>query len=105
MSFAFAVWGSLVALGTAYLWLLGASDLAPAELADALRRSLTAADLIEAVTKPMVFALVIAVIATVNGSRAGRDPEGIGDAATQTMIGAVTSILLIDLLYVLMPKW
>jgi phospholipid/cholesterol/gamma-HCH transport system permease protein len=53
----------------------------------------------------MVFALVIAVIATVNGSRAGRDPEGIGDAATQTMIGAVTSILLIDLLYVLMPKW
>jgi len=105
MSFAFAVWGSLVALGTAYLWLLGATDLAPAALADALRRSLTAADLIEAVTKPMVFALVIAVIATVNGSRAGRDPEGIGDAATQTMIGAVTSILLIDLLYVLMPKW
>jgi phospholipid/cholesterol/gamma-HCH transport system permease protein len=48
-----------------------------------------------------VFALTIALIATVNGSSAGRDPEGIAQAATQTMIGSVTTILLIDLLFVL----
>jgi phospholipid/cholesterol/gamma-HCH transport system permease protein len=38
MSFAFAVWGSLVTLGTALLWLLMVSDVNPADLADALRR-------------------------------------------------------------------
>ena len=52
----------------------------------------------------MLFALVIALIATVNGSTAGRDPEGISRAATRTMIAAVTTILLIDLLFALWPE-
>lgn len=51
----------------------------------------------------MVFALAVAVIATVNGTAAGRDVEGIGRAATATMVGAVTAILLIDLGFVLTP--
>ncbi|MGB5834088.1 MAG: ABC transporter permease [Thiohalocapsa sp.] len=103
MSFAFVVWGSLITLGTALLWLLTVSDVAPADLVDALRLSLTPADLAQALAKPLLFALVIALIATVNGSVAGRDPEGISQAATQTMIGAVTTILLIDLLFALWP--
>jgi phospholipid/cholesterol/gamma-HCH transport system permease protein len=65
---------------------------------------LTLGDLAEALVKPLLFALVIALIATVNGSIAGRDPEGISRAATQTMIGAVTTILLIDLLFALWPN-
>jgi phospholipid/cholesterol/gamma-HCH transport system permease protein len=104
MSFAFAVWGSLVTLGTALLWLLTVSDVDPADLADALRRVLTLGDLVEALVKPLLFALAIALIATVNGSLAGRDPEGISRAATRTMIGAVTAILLIDLLFALWPQ-
>ncbi|MCF7982819.1 MAG: ABC transporter permease [Thiohalocapsa sp.] len=101
MSFAFAVWGSLVTLGAAFLWLVAATDLAAVDLIDALMRSLTAGNLLQALSKPLVFALLIALIATVNGSAAERDPEGIGRAATQTMIGSVTTILLIDLLFVL----
>lgn len=104
MSFAFAVWGALVTLGTALLWLLIVADVNPADLADALRQALTPGDLVEALGKPMLFALVIALIATVNGSTAGRDPEGISRAATRTMIAAVTTILLIDLLFALWPE-
>lgn len=70
---------------------------------DALKQALTPGDLLEALGKPLVFALAIALIATVNGTLAGRDPAGIGRAATGTMIGAVTAILLIDLLFVLIP--
>ena len=103
MSFAFAIWGSLVTLGVALLWLLMASDIHLADLANALRQSLRLADLIEALVKPLLFAVIIALIATVNGSMAGRDPDGIGRAATQTMIGAVTAILLIDLMFALWP--
>ena len=104
MSFAFAVWGSLITLGTAAIWLLAVADVNPADLIDALRLSLTPADLAEALSKPLLFALVIALIATVNGSSAGRDPEGISEAATRTMVGAVTTILLIDLLFALWPN-
>jgi len=40
-------------------------------------------------------------MATVNGTLAGRDPDGIARAATRTMIGAVVAILLTDLAFVL----
>lgn len=105
MSFAFVIWGSLVTLGVALLWLLMESDVNAADLADALRQSLVLTDLIEALAKPLLFAIVIALIATVNGSLAGRDPDGIGRAATQTMLGAVTAILLIDLMFALWPRY
>ncbi|WP_462330687.1 MlaE family ABC transporter permease [Thiohalocapsa halophila] len=104
MSFAFLVWGSLVTVGTAFLWLFLFSDVPPYQLVDAVRNTLGPYDLREAISKPLVFAVVIALIATVNGTIAGRDPELIGEAATRTMIAAVTSILLIDLLFVLWPE-
>lgn len=104
MSFAFLVWGSLVTVGTAYLWLFLFSEVPPYQLLDAVRGTLGPYDLREAIAKPLVFALVIALIATVNGTVAGRDPELIGEAATRTMIAAVTSILLIDLLFALWPE-
>jgi phospholipid/cholesterol/gamma-HCH transport system permease protein len=104
MSFAFLVWGSLVTVGTAYLWLFLFSDVPPYQLVNAVRGALEPSDVREALIKPFVFAVVIALIATVNGSLAGRDPEAIGEAATRTMIAAVTSILLIDLLFALWPE-
>jgi phospholipid/cholesterol/gamma-HCH transport system permease protein len=104
MSFALLVWGSLVTIGTAYVWMGLFSEVPPYQMMDAVRQTLGADELREAVSKPLVFAVVIALIATVNGSVAGRDPESIGEAGTRTMIGAVTAILLIDLLYVLWPE-
>ena len=104
MSAAFVVWGSLVTVGTAYLWLFLVADVPPYQLIDAVRSTLGPFDVREALAKPFVFAVVIALIATVNGTIAGRDPEAIGEAATRTMIAAVSSILLIDLLFVLWPE-
>ncbi|NEX19246.1 ABC transporter permease [Thiorhodococcus mannitoliphagus] len=101
MSFAFTVWGSLVTLATAGLWLWGMAGLSPASLLGAFGRALAPGDLIEALLKPLLFSLLVALIATVNGTAAGRDPEGISQAATRTMIGAVAAILIADLLIVL----
>jgi phospholipid/cholesterol/gamma-HCH transport system permease protein len=103
MSFALTVWGNLVALGAAMLWLVIVADVPLYLFNDALRQALEPLDLLEALTKPLIFALVIALIATTNGTAAGRDVAGVGQAATETMIAAVTSILLIDLVFVLAP--
>jgi phospholipid/cholesterol/gamma-HCH transport system permease protein len=103
MSFAFAVWGSLITCATAFLWLMAAADLPLALVLDAVRLALDPDDVIRALSKPLVFAVAIALIATVNGTLAERDAAGVGRAATRTMIGAVTAILLIDLLFVLAP--
>jgi len=103
MSFAFAVWGSLVTYTAAVLWLWGTAGVPPTLFLDALTQALGPGDVFEALGKPLVFALVIALIATVNGTLAGRDPAGVSRAATGTMIGAVTAILLIDLLFIMLP--
>jgi len=103
MSFAFAVWGTLVTFAAAYCWLWVFADIPPSQFLDAMRRGLEFQDLFEALAKPLIFALLIALIAAVNGTNAGRAPEGISEAATRTMIGAVTAILLADLLFILLP--
>ncbi|MGA7983531.1 MAG: ABC transporter permease [Chromatiaceae bacterium] len=104
MSFAFAVWGTLVTFGALLLWLWGAAGVPPALVVDSLRQALTPGDLLEALGKPVVFALLIALIASVNGTSAGRDSEGTSRAATRTMIAAVTAILLTDLAFAFLRR-
>ena len=104
MSFAFTVWGAFIAYASAFTWLWADAGIPPALFLDTLRRSLTPGDLLQALTKPLVFAVIIALIATVNGTTAGRDPRGIAGAATRTMIGAVTAILITDLAFILAPR-
>lgn len=101
MSFAFVVWGTLVTISAALLWLWGSAGVPPALFLDALRHALTPADLLLGMGKPLVFALLIALIATVNGIMARRGPGGIGRAATRTMIGGIAAILLADLIFVI----
>ena len=102
MSFAFAVWMTLITFGAALLWLWSTAGIAPAQFLEALRQALSPSDLAEALLKPVVFALLAALIAGVNGSLAGRDPDGVARAATRTMIGAVAAILLADLAFILL---
>ena len=97
MSFAFAVWGGLMTFIAAFLWLSLETAVPPALFLDAFTSVIAPADLLEAIGKPLLFALLIGLIATVNGTAAGRDPQGVGAAATRTMIGAVAAILLADL--------
>ena len=68
------------------------------EAREAIRRG------VSKLAKPMLFALLIALIATINGTAAGRDPLSVGEAATRTMIGAVAAILLADLVVILLVR-
>jgi phospholipid/cholesterol/gamma-HCH transport system permease protein len=102
MSFAFAVWSTLVTFASAGVWLWGTAGIPLPLFADMVRSSFQPGDLMAAFLKPPAFALVIAIIATVNGNLAGRGPDSIPRAASRTMIGAVTAILLLDLLFVLL---
>lgn len=104
MSFAFAVWASLVTFAASFLWLWLVVELPPALFLESLRSVLGPADLLESILKPMLFALLIALIASVNGTAAGRDPLNVGEAATRTMIGAVTAILIADLAVILLVR-
>lgn len=104
MSFAFVVWGSLVTFAVAGGWLWARVGVSPALFLEILADALRIGALVEALVKPLLFAVLIALIATVNGTQAGRLPTGIAGAATRTMIGAVTAILVTDLLYIILLR-
>lgn len=101
LSFAFMVWGSVISLLSLFLWLALVADVPPVLFMTALRDALTPADLLLALVKPMVYALAVALLATVHGIGAGRAADGAARAATGTMVGAVAAILLIDLVFLL----
>lgn len=104
MSFGFVVWVSLVTFAAAFLWLWAQVNIPPAMFLDALGQTLTPSDLLEALAKPLLFAVLIALIATINGTAANRDPQGIGEAATRTMIGAIAAILVADFAVILLAR-
>ena len=102
MSFDLTVWVGLTTCTALATWLWARVGVPPALFVDALQQSVDLADLFEALAKPLIFAVAIALIASVCGLAAGRDPDGLGRAATRTVIGAVTAILLTDLVFVLL---
>jgi phospholipid/cholesterol/gamma-HCH transport system permease protein len=102
MSFALTVWVGVVTGVALVAWLWGRAGVPLALFVDALRQSLDPTDLAQALAKPLIFAVVVALIASVCGLAAGRDPDGLGRAATRTMIGAVAAILVTDLVFVLL---
>lgn len=104
MSFAFVVWGTLVTFAATGVWLWVGSAISPVQFGMILLDALTVGALVEALVKPQLFALLIAMIATVNGSTAGRNSEGIARAATRTMIGGIVAILVADLVYILLVR-
>jgi phospholipid/cholesterol/gamma-HCH transport system permease protein len=104
MSFAFLVWGTLVTFAVAGVWLWASTGVAPSLFLEMLTSALTPGTLIEALVKPLLFAVLIALVATLNGIGAGRRPGGVAGAATGTMIGAVTAILVTDLLYIVLVR-
>jgi len=102
MSFALLVWVGLGTCAALAVWLWGRAGVPPGLFVDALRQAVHPGDILDALAKPLIFAVVVALIASVCGLAAGRDPAGVGRAATRTMVGAVTAILVTDLVFVLL---
>lgn len=99
MSFTLAIWTLLVILGMMALFLWSEAAVSLATFFNSVLVSMDRIDLLLAAVKSVTYALLIALIAAVNGSCATRDADGVSGAATRTMIGALTAIILADLAF------
>ena len=104
MSFAFAVWTKCVVLGAMGAWLSLSEHIPLALFRDSLADSVEVGDLALSALKPLLFAVLVALIAASNGIWTEQEPEGVARAATRTMVGAIAAILVADLLF-LVPPW
>lgn len=102
MSFTLAVWTNLVVLGVASLWLASEAGIPWSLFWETLRDVLHVSDLLRSVIKPLIFALLISLIAAVNGYRVGRQVEAVSQAATRTMIVAIMAIQIVNLIFILL---
>jgi len=100
MSFGLAVWVGLVVLSVTSAWLWFQAAIPVTLFQESLGDVLEPSDLLISIIKPLVFSVLIVLIATVNGCRVGRHVEAVSQAATRTMISAIAAILLIDLIFV-----
>jgi phospholipid/cholesterol/gamma-HCH transport system permease protein len=101
MSFAFAVWTNCVVLGAMGAWLSLLEHIPLTLFRDSLADSLEVGDLLGSALKPLLFAVLVALIAASNGVWVAQEPEGVSRAATRTMVGAIAAILVADLLFLL----
>ncbi len=100
MSFALSVWTAVTVLGVTGVYLWYETGIPLVVFRDSVTSTIGAADLVQGVVKPVTFALLVTLIAAVNGGQARRDSGGISRAATQTMVWAIVAIVLTDLLFV-----
>ncbi len=99
MSFALAVWTGLIMLGATSTWLWHQMGIPWWSFYDDLRAVLNTGDILISVGKPLIFSILIVLIAGVNGCRVGRQVEAVSQAATRTMISAIAAILLVDFIF------
>ena len=100
MSFGLAVWAAASVLGVTGVYLWYETGIPFTVFRDSVTSAIAPADLIQGVTKPVTFAVFVALIAAVNGARARRESAGVSQAATRTMVGALAVIILLDLAFV-----
>ena len=99
MSFVLTIWSGILILGVTAIYLWYVSGVPLSVFKTSLNNVLTNSDIILGITKPLVFALSVALISALNGNRVDLTNHGVSNAATRTMIGAVVVIILLDLTF------
>ena len=94
-----AVWTTLAALAGGMLAADIAMDVSPAYFAQALPRAVDAANLTLAVSKSVVFGLLIALVGCHYGLRVKPNTESLGQGTTASVVTSITVVILVDALF------
>ncbi len=96
---ALTAWSDLVALFSAGLYVSAALDLGMAAYVSNTIEVLSPNDVWHGLGKSVMFSVLIALIACVNGSQVKGGAEGVGRATTRSVVQGVCAIVLTDMLF------
>jgi phospholipid/cholesterol/gamma-HCH transport system permease protein len=94
------IWADLVALCGAGLYVTGELGMSLGAFVDQVLKYLDVDDLMHGLSKSALFAALITAIGVVDGSRVRGGAEGVGRATTQSVVHAISAIVLTDMLFV-----
>lgn len=96
---AIVMWANLVALFAAGLFVSASLDVSLEAYVRNTIEVLAPADLLHGLGKSVLFAVLIAVIAAVNGSRVRGGSEGVGRVTTRAVVQAISAIIVTDMIF------
>lgn len=96
---ALTMWANLVALGAAGLYVSAALDISLAAYSAGTLEVLSPNDLAHGLGKSALFALLIALLGVVNGTRVEGGAVGIGRATTRSVVQAISAIVVTDMVF------
>lgn len=96
---ALTIWANIVGLFAAGMFVTSALDISLAAYLADTGEVLSVGDVLHGLGKSALFALIIALVAAVNGAATGGGAEGVGRATTRSVVQAITLIVICDMLF------
>jgi len=92
-------WANIVALGAAGLFVSASLDVSLAAYAANTMEVLQPGDLLHSLGKSVLFAVLIVIVAALNGSRVNGGAEGVGRVTTRSVVHSISTIVLADMIF------
>ncbi len=97
---ALVLWADFIALLGAGLYISAELGMTLAAYFQETLRSIAVDDVVHGYAKSALFAVLIAVVGTVDGSRVTGGAEGVGRVTTSAVVHSITAIVLTDMIFV-----
>ena len=96
---ALTLWADLMSLFGAGLYVTADLGMTASVYLDVTLQFLTADDLLHGLTKSAIFAVLIIVIAVVDGTSVTGGAEGVGRVTTRAVVHSISAIILVDMVF------
>jgi phospholipid/cholesterol/gamma-HCH transport system permease protein len=96
---ALTMWANLVALSAAGLFVSASLDVSLAAYSANIMSVLTPGDILQGLGKSILFAVLIVIVAALNGSRVTGGAEGVGRVTTRSVVHSISAIVLADVVF------
>ncbi|MHA1600785.1 MAG: MlaE family ABC transporter permease [Alphaproteobacteria bacterium] len=93
------MWANLVALSAAGLYVSASLDVSMAAYTSNILSVLVPGDVLQGVSKSILFAVLIVIVAALNGSRVTGGAEGVGRVTTRSVVHSISAIVLADMIF------
>lgn len=93
------LWGDLVALFAAGLYISAELQMSLAAYADEVVTLLKLNDLLHGLAKSAIFAVLVTVVGVVNGASVTGGAEGVGRMTTRSVVHAISAIVITDMVF------
>lgn len=94
------LWSDMVAIAAAGIFVTSSLGISMEAYAADVMAAMTLNDLVHGLAKSVLFAVLVAIVSSVNGAMADGGAEGVGRRTTRAVVQSIASIIVADMIFV-----